>query len=94
MPHSYHKLQPKYYGPYEVMEKIREMDYKLKLPKGSKIHPVFHVSYLKKQVGTDIVVQPTLPYPLEDGLAQHVPEGILSQRVYKKGKSAGVQLLV
>ncbi|KAB2616949.1 hypothetical protein D8674_012818 [Pyrus ussuriensis x Pyrus communis] len=70
------------------------MDYKLKLPEGSKIHPAFHVSCLKKQVGTDIAVQPMLPYPLEDGLAQHVPEGILARRVYKKGKATGVQLLV
>lgn len=35
-----------------------------------------------------------LPHCLEDGLSQHVPEGILARRVYKKGKAAGVQLLV
>ena len=42
------KLSPKYYGPYKVLQKISSMAYKLELPASSRVHLVFHVSYLKK----------------------------------------------
>jgi hypothetical protein len=55
------KLSPKYYGPYKVLQKICTMAYKLELPASSRVHPVFHVSCLKKVIGNKIPVQTIFP---------------------------------
>ena len=43
------KLSPRFIGPYEVLEKIIPVEYRLALPpKLAKLHDVFHVSMLRK----------------------------------------------
>ena len=59
------KLQPRFYGPYKIIQKVGEVAYELELPLESKIHNIFHVSNLKKVVGQQIVTYSELP-PLDD----------------------------
>ena len=54
------RLLPKSYGPYKVLQKIGTMAYKLDLPTSLRVHPVFHVSCLKKVIGDKIPVQTIL----------------------------------
>ena len=42
------KLAPKFYGSYQIIQKIIPIAYELKLQKKSQIHNVFHVSRVKK----------------------------------------------
>jgi hypothetical protein len=55
------KLGPMFYGPYRVLQKVGEVSYKVHLPQNARIHDVFHVSFLKKFIGTTPVVLVPLP---------------------------------
>ena len=41
-------LIPKYDGPFEIVSKVGNVAYKLKLPERFKVHPTFHVSFLRQ----------------------------------------------
>jgi hypothetical protein len=75
------KLSPKYYGPYKVLQKIGTMAYKLELPASSRVHPVFHVSCLKKVIGDKIPVQTIFPELDEEGKMILEPEAITDTRI-------------
>ena len=43
------KLSPQYVGPFEILKKIISMVYQLAIaPKFPNIHPIFHMSILRK----------------------------------------------
>jgi hypothetical protein len=58
------------------------MAYKLELPASSRVHPVFHVSYLKKVIGEKILVQTILPKLDEEGKIILEPEAITDTRIH------------
>ncbi len=88
------KLAPKYYGPYKVLQKIGSMAYKLELPPSSRIHPVFHVSCLKKVIGENIPVQTMLPELDEEGKFILEPEAVIETRTKKLRNRAITEYLI
>ncbi|MCO5577433.1 hypothetical protein L7F22_031265 [Adiantum nelumboides] len=45
--HRFPKLGMRYYGPFQVRDKISDVTYRLKLPEDWKLHNAFHVSLLR-----------------------------------------------
>ena len=82
---AYHKLASRFYGPYLVEEKIGNVAYKLHLPPNSRIHPVFHVSLLKKTVGDHLTTHTDLPPVADDGELLLEPKCVLDTRWVKRG---------
>ncbi|GJZ23842.1 hypothetical protein Tco_0561301 [Tanacetum coccineum] len=53
------KLNPRYVGPFKVLEKVGSVAYKLELPEElSRVHNTFHVSNLKKCYADEPLVVP------------------------------------
>ncbi|TYH59023.1 hypothetical protein ES332_D08G195100v1 [Gossypium tomentosum] len=81
------KLSPKYYGPFPVIQKAGTVAYTLQLPQNSRIHPTFHVSQLKKHVGS-VPTQLQLPLVDAHGALPKELVRIIDRRIVKKGSQA------
>jgi hypothetical protein len=73
------KLAPKFYGPYTVLKRVGQVAYQLALPSHSKLHPVFHVSCLKKVIGAKCQIQTNLLELAKEGSIWLQPEAVLDQ---------------
>ena len=63
------KLSPHYMGPYEIVERIGEVAYRLRLPPElARIHDVFHVSMLRKYMADPSHVLRDQPVELKEDL--------------------------
>ncbi|GKA66033.1 hypothetical protein Tco_0765841 [Tanacetum coccineum] len=63
------KINPRYIGPFKILERISVVAYKLELPKElSNIHTTFHFFNLKKCLSDESLVIPMKELWLDDKL--------------------------
>ncbi|GJY17936.1 putative reverse transcriptase domain-containing protein [Tanacetum coccineum] len=88
------KLNPRYVGPFKVLEKVGEVAYKLELPEElSRVHNTFHVSNLKKCYADEPLAVPLDGLHFDDKL-QFVEEPIeITDREVKRLKRSRIPLV-
>lgn len=79
------KLSPRFIGPFEILERIGELAYKLALPPALvRIHNVFYVSMLRKYVHDATHVLSYEPLQLQDDLTyEEGPSQILERKEHE-----------
>ncbi|XP_019194156.1 PREDICTED: uncharacterized protein LOC109188097 [Ipomoea nil] len=64
------KLSPRFIGPYEILERVGSLAYRLALPMElESVHNVFHVSQLKRYVHDPAHVLPPEVIPIDEDLS-------------------------
>lgn len=81
-----HKLSFKYFGPFQVLQRVGLVAYKLALPPSCHIHLVIHVSQLKVARGYNPHVLSTEPFQWNHWQS---PQQFLDRRITKKGTGLG-----
>jgi hypothetical protein len=79
------KLSFRYYGPFRVLQRIGQVAYKLNLLATSRIHPVIHVSQLKKHIPNEVEVTQDLTSVCTNPEQILKPEKILNTRLIQRG---------
>ena len=88
------KLNPKYLEPYVIEAKVGKVAYKLKLLEGIHVHPMFHVSLLKRSIELGASTSPQ-QLEVEVELEEHREHrAILDKRVVHQGAMPLIQVLV
>ncbi|MCO5600904.1 hypothetical protein L7F22_055021 [Adiantum nelumboides] len=91
------KLRPRFYGPFKIIKKNSVVSYKLELPPSwGKLHPTFHISWLKQYIQGDSPVLELSSYvpEIEDEHVILVPEMILDVRQKETRKKLTTEFLV
>jgi len=93
-PRSNQKLSFRFYGPFKVLERIGAVAYRLELPDACRIHPVVHISQLKRHVPPSVTVEDDITAVPDDPTQQPQPLQFLANRMIQKGASTLSQIQV
>jgi len=91
---SNHKLSFKFYGPFKVLQKVGTVAYKLDLPHHAQIHPVVHVSQLKKSVPAAEEVSVNISSICTDPMQPLAPQRILERTLVAKGTGTAARVKI
>jgi hypothetical protein len=92
--HQNLKLSSKFYGPFRILAKVGQAAYKLHLPSTADIHPIFHVSQLKKHLGPRAVPKDNLPMVTPDGHIKVQSVSVLDTRAMQRRDEVVTQWLI
>ncbi|KAG6400655.1 hypothetical protein SASPL_137496 [Salvia splendens] len=87
------KLAPRFFGPFRIESRIGATAYRLQLPESTRIHPVFHVSLLKRAVG-EATAEANLPDGLGGNDPPFLPEKVLDTRSDQRDGEVHSQVLI
>ena len=88
------KLSPRYVGPYDIVEQVGDVAYRLALPPSlSNVHDVFHVSMLRKYISDPLNVLHQKPILMrQDMTYKEQPVEILDRKI-KELRNRKIQLV-
>ena len=92
------KLAQQYVGPFEVIERVGRLAYRLKVPEDWKVHPVFTIAQLEPAPPpSDDPYQrprPTHPQAVSADGQEYDVERLLNKRVVRKGRGLATEYLL
>ncbi|KAJ8771079.1 hypothetical protein K2173_023404 [Erythroxylum novogranatense] len=79
------KLNPRYIGPFEILERVGNVSYRLALPPHlSSVHPVFHISMLRKYIPDPSHILQTPEVNIAEDLSyEETPVAIIDRQIRK-----------